>query len=434
VPARGPAHRRRAVLYVVVISMSLLVALIGLSGVLTARIQTRLLAQSNDWTEAGVLAQSAADYALTILANTSNWRKTFTSGTELGGVTLGRGTIAGTLVDETDGDLANNPGHSIRVYGLGRVGEAVRVFSAKAAGQDPLTCLNAAMTVNSNLSFATTKVVASGQTVACNANVSANTSANIKANVEAVGSISGPGGAYKGTCTTNVDVRGLPDNDVFEYYVANGTSISIGAIPLNASSQHAIRNALLSPTSNPYTGTCNAQGIYVIDCQNQTLCIYGCRIVGTLVVLNPGANSGVGGTNGSPVNWVPAVSGLPCLLVGGAFTLSFDSASPGVEETKAGNLNPTGTPYPYPGGTSNLTALDTYPSVIAGLVYVSGTVTGGNYSPAINMLMVGGAYNGSNDTLTLSYDATYFTSPPPGFRGMGQMAPVPGTWRWEAAP
>jgi len=40
----------------------------------------------------------------------------------------------------------------------------------------------------------------------------------------------------------------------------------------------------------------------------------------------------------------------------------------------------------------------------------------------------------ANDTLTLSYDATYFNSPPPGFRGMGQMAAVPGTWRWEAAP
>ena len=47
-----------------------------------------------------------------------------------------------------------------------------------------------------------------------------------------------------------------------------------------------------------------------------SITIKECRIVGTLVLLNTGASSIVGGySNNDCVNWTPAYSNLPCLLV-----------------------------------------------------------------------------------------------------------------------
>jgi hypothetical protein len=56
----------------------------------------------------------------------------------------------------------------------------------------------------------------------------------------------------------------------------------------------------------------NAQGIYWIDCAGNKLVIERSRIVGTLLVTNPGAGSCI---NNGPINWTPAVAGYPALLV-----------------------------------------------------------------------------------------------------------------------
>jgi hypothetical protein len=416
-------------------SVATLVAIIGVSGLVATRLSTRTAVQGNDWTEAGALAQSAAELAVSLLSADSAWRSHYTSGVETSTVAFGRGTLSFKLVDETDGNLADNPGHSARIYGIGRVGEAVRVFSVKICGKDALTCLNASLTVNSDINFNTSTITATGQTVASNANIYGY-KATVNANVEAAGTIYPQNASLNGTQQSGVPVRGMPGSDVFDYYLGSGTSIPISAIPNNTSGIRAIRNAVVSPASNPYGSALNPQGIYVIDCQGQQLMIYGCRMVGTLVLLNPGAGSQIGDADTDvPVNWAPAVANYPCLLVRGDFLLSFNGKSGrAVEEAKAGNLNPPGTPYPYPSGTTNSTATDTYPSEVAGLVYVSGNVVGYDWWPNIHMVVAGGTYDAMNDTLYLSYDSTFYDNPPPGFRGMGQMLPLAGTWRWEGMP
>src|SRR5262249_31714447 len=47
----------------------------------------------------------------------------------------------------------------------------------------------------------------------------------------------------------------------------------------------------LGPGNNPLGGGTNSEGIYKIDCGGQTLLIERSRIVGTLLVINPGAGS-----------------------------------------------------------------------------------------------------------------------------------------------
>jgi hypothetical protein len=125
-----------------------------------------------------------------------------------------------------------------------------------------------------------------------------------------------------------------------------------------------IEKAVLSAANNPY-GATNALGVYYIDCLGQDFQMRDCRVVGTLVLLN---TSGL--MIDSSVSLEPGASGLPSLLVqGGAQiqTSAGDLSEPGL----GANLNPAGTPY---FGVSNNSQTDSYASVLAGVMYISGNV------------------------------------------------------------
>ena len=433
---RAPRCRRRGSAYVLVLSTALLLTVIGLAALTVARLGVRMNAAADDGVEAEVLAESAVEYALCQVAIDPNWRTTYKSGSETTPVPLGRGTISFRLVDETDGLLDNSGSDPIRIYGIGRAGIATRIYSVRACGQDPVTCLNTVMTTNANIDWWTSIVQATGMTIASNGSMACRAS-TINANLEAVGTINVGIAHINGTKKSGVPARDMPNAGVFDYYLAQGTPIAIASLPLDASGYPVIQKTLISPTSNPFGAVTNAKGIYVIDCLGKRLSIKGSRIVGTLVLINPGPGSRIGTpVDGDTVslNWAPAVSNYPCLLVKGDMIISFRSDR-NLEEPKIGvNLNPPGTPYPYPIGATNVTTSDVYPGQIAGLVYVSGNLTGDDWAPQVAMLFVGGGYVAMDDNLTLNYDPTYLTKPPPGFTGSGQPVPIGGTWRWEQAP
>jgi len=125
----------------------------------------------------------------------------------------------------------------------------------------------------------------------------------------------------------------------------------------------------------------------------------------------------------------PAVPNFPVLLVSGDFAFSFRSDRT-VEERSSVNLNPIGTPYL---GIEDTDAIDSYPSLIQGLVYVSGTLACTN-SPKIDGVTVVGVSADVSDTLDLVYSGAYLTNPPPGFTDGSRVSPVPGTWRRTALP
>src|SRR5205823_15057550 len=123
-------------------------------------------------------------------------------------------------------------------------------------------------------------------------------SVNIWCNVEALGTI-GNGGNFYGTKLGGAAPRTLPGSGVFDYYVANGTSIPLTSLP-TWSGTRALNGGVLAPTVNTIAGGTNADGIYVIDCQGQLFTIGNVRIVGTVVLLNCG-----GLTIKSSVRWSP---------------------------------------------------------------------------------------------------------------------------------
>lgn len=191
------------------------------------------------------------------------------------------------------------------------------------------------------------------------------------------------------------------------------------------SSAYVMDRVLLSPTSNPY-GTPNASGIYILNCNNQNVTITACRIVGTLVLIGAGA----GTTIQAPITWEPAVAGYPALLSDSSISIGISGSAGLGEGTYGVNFNPSGTPYPFVGGTTNTNASDGFPTIINGLIYCGGDLTlSSSTSPTLNSSMItAGKLIANATSVSLSYNNASYVAPPPGFStNLPALYPVAGT-------
>ncbi len=408
---------RRGSAYVMVLGTTLIVAAIGTGGLLVVRAQTRNIDSYTRTAAAREYALSAIELGIQEIASNSKWRTTHKNdvdGVWYNAKSIGSGTYSLKVVNP-NGALDRDPVDPVNFTATGTVNNGIerQMVQVTVVPQIiPLTCLQTAMTAGGVITFGASKIQAMNNTVASNSVITA--SGPIYARLEAVGTVTSSQN-YDGAPTSLATARTMPDPaTVFDWYKANGTVIDINAIPLRT-----ISNVLISPAVNPYGALTNAQGIYVIDCQGQSLTIKASRIVGTLVVLNP--LSGASETQ-TQLNWEPAVANFPCLLVQGDF--NFKTNSTALSESSV-NFNPPSTPYPYFGGTSNATAKDSYPTSINGLVYMSGNGSS-NSSVIIDMIMTGGSYS-SSSSLTMNNNPVYYSNPPPGFY-TPKMIPSPGTW------
>jgi len=407
-----------------VLMVSMIVTVIGLSAITVTRIQRRSFEGTHDASIARDYAQSAIDIAMLKIKQDANWRTTYTHDTWVADQTIGRGTFRWKLVDQVDTDLNNDSTHPARLVAWGMCGNTTQKVSVYLEPfGSALTCLEVSLHANSNILF-TNGTLTSSQIISANNTVDAAGGTAVTSDVEAVTVITGAG-TYTGTQTTGITPRTMPASTVFDYYIANGTRINIADILLNGSFRQ-IKKIVLSPATNPYgAGQTNPQGIYVIDCMGVDIQLMDSRIVGTLVLLNTGLNSKVVNS----VNWEPAVANYPLLLVQGNMGFEF-TASAVLDETSppATNFNPPGTPY---NGVEDSDTVDTYPSMINGLVYVSGNVTSANDPAFDGVVVAGGAITVTGGTFTLTYQSTFFTNPPPGFTAGNDVRIVPGSWKQE---
>lgn len=407
---------RRGTAYVVAVGIGLMVAAISLGGIAVARARAESSRLRRDEIQARVVAKSAIELARAMIASDSSWRTNQSNGAWVSGQSLQDADLE-VSVSNPAGALNRSELDSVVVLADAAVGSARQRLSVQLDAKTvPLDCLAIPLTVGGAVTATTSTINPSGATIASNVSVTS-VLATIRPNVEASVSIIGTG--FYGTTTSGVSARKLPGSTVFDSYVAAGTAISISALPV-VSFKPTLQKVVLSPASNPY-GATNANGIYVIDCQGQSLIITNCRIAGTLVLLNPGLSTAVTGS----VRWVPAVTNYPCLLVNGSIALQMSSSNLS-EGALSTNFNPPGTPYVYPSGSTDSDTSDSYPSSIAGLVYVSGNVTTSN-APTVSVLVIKGTLS-VGGTLTLSYDSTPYTTPPPGFYTV-TMTPSQGSWK-----
>ncbi|WP_345684499.1 carbohydrate binding domain-containing protein [Novipirellula caenicola] len=211
--------------------------------------------------------------------------------------------------------------------------------------------------------------------------------------------------------------------DIADDYFMDSVSLLNTTYPADS----YVLDGLLTPHHNPFGGSTNAKGIYLINCAGKDVRVGKSRIVGTLVFLNPGSDSIIHG----PLVWEPAEQNYPALLTDATLWIGLSAA--GFNETQVGtNLNPPETPYPINGGTSNSSFSDTdsYPSQISGLIYSTRDLRFSGESTICGIVIAEEKIRIEATSLNLNYDSSYLENPPPGFDAETvTMKVVPGTWQ-----
>jgi hypothetical protein len=176
-----------------------------------------------------------------------------------------------------------------------------------------------------------------------------------------------------------------------------------------------IYRQVLSPSVNPFGASTNPEGIYWINCGGNKIVIERSRILGTLLLINPGDGSCV--ANG-PIHWAPAVPGYPALLVDASnaadadFTLAATNRSLSEKENGV-NFNPAGAGHEDFGQDGDMN--DIYRSSIRGLIAVRDDLSFQNRTLVRGQVIAGDDINSSSGELDIEYLPDSLLNPPPGF-------------------
>ena len=328
------ARRRRGSVYILIIGVTMLAAAMTIAASIAGRVQARLLDAANNASEARTYAQSAIDLGRLYIAQDSNWRTDRSNGTWFTGMSIGGGSMQLDVLNPS-GTLNRFNADPILFTGTGTCGTSVqKIQVAIMPTIKPYTCLSTAMMAGTNIQFQSSNISPTGVLIASNGSMTLG-SANIGPSLQAVGSINYNSGHCSGTVTSGVTPRTMPGFNAFDYYTANGTTISLSSLPF-FSGNRSLSSGVLAPTVNTIGGGTNTNGIYVIDCQGQQFNIGNACLFATVVLLNCG-----GLTLKSAVNWVPAISTLPCLLVQGNINVKMDVSTLS-EVGLLSNFNPSG--------------------------------------------------------------------------------------------
>ena len=284
------------------------------------------------------MAVAAAELAPLILSTDPNWRNNLVSGATIDN-SLGNGIATIIFVDENDGDFSTGQYDPVRVYGMGSVGNAVRVRSVLLSPNTsvPMSCLEvSAHSVDDFIGMGGT--LTSDQIVSTADSITGIFS-TINADVEYMGMVASV--TINGSKTKVSNARTVPVVAiVFDHYVQNGTVIPLATLPI-VNSNPTIDGTVLTATFNPYTGETNPAGIYVIDCAGGVVDIQNSRIEGTLVLLNAEALDFANHCQiRGQVSWKPAIPNYPALLVQGDLDFSFQGDVTMSESVLGVNLNP----------------------------------------------------------------------------------------------
>ncbi len=123
--ARSRPRARRGSVYLLVLSVSMIVVVIGLSGLMVSRIEQRSASAVSDMTQARLHALAAVEMGMFLMeADALNWRESFKIGVLPTDMPLGNGTLTLEAADPVDGDLTNNQADLVLFTGIGIEGAA----------------------------------------------------------------------------------------------------------------------------------------------------------------------------------------------------------------------------------------------------------------------------------------------------------------------
>jgi hypothetical protein len=412
-PIRCP--RRRGGIYVAVLGAALIVSLIGLAAMAGMRSQRLTVRAETDMAQARLIADSGVELAMQWLTADVNWRQNHPGGGWTTTVPIGDGQAQVRITDPGDNNLGNRPSDPVLIQSTGTRGSAVQIVQATlTATGAPLDALAMALHTAGELHIGSgANLTASGAPASTNG--AFRNQGTVTGDVQCT--LATLPGTVTGTLTQAAPNKAMPASSVVALYTSLGTAIS--------PSLNTIDRVALTPGLNPFGGTTNADGVYVINAAGPVT-IRRCRINGTLVIVCPGQTV----TIRDNVLLQPARPDYPALIVDGNVALQYDSTSNLSESGLGTNFNPTGAPYL---GVTDSDTSDTYPSEIQGLVHIRGTLATSTAATIRGAVICeSSAATSALDiasSVQVVYDPSLYSSPPMGYTKSVTMALQPGSWR-----
>jgi hypothetical protein len=370
-----PTPHRRGTIYVLVLSLAGLLAVIAVGAGAYTSAESRLLRESEARGVAVAAAHSALEAAVAMVQadpTGADWRPRadqadFAARRSLDAaavsVSLQSSDLTTRLVD-WDGSIIID---STAWYSGWRHGLRATLEPVVAN----LGALSYPLVVGGDLKVTGTSLTGSG-VVLVNGTVEAS-SAQIGLAVHAS---STTGSTFSTTPVIRAKALPLPGPDLIPDYVARATPIEISQLP-----SRVLEKVVLSSARNPF-GSTNADGIYTIRCAGQDVTIRNVRVIGTLILENPGPGSIITGR----VCFEQAAANQPVLLVDGSISMQTESGDLS-EATITTNLNPSGAPFR---GVTDSDTTDFYASVFEGIVYIRSNLTSTGSATFEGSLIVGG--------------------------------------------
>lgn len=349
------ACARHGSAYVLVLGAAMIVTMIGVGGAIASRAARKAAQLDSDGAALTHAAMGALRSAAGNAQNSVAWRSAAKAAAPLS-LTVDGITISAVASDPDDADLSNDLTGRVRFLATATKGQARRLVAMTLEPDDTLTdALGSALHAGGNITMSGSKGSISAMApVSANGSIAA-TKGTIRADVASVGTISG---TITGTQTTLAAALAMPSG-VSARYEALGTTI-----PLASFSGRKIDKNVLGAAKNPF-GSTNAKGVYVVDCAGNDFQISDSRLECTLVLKNCKLL-----TLSGSVLWAPPKSGWPILVISGDVKVDTDAQNLSEPSAKV-NFNPTGLPYQ---GVSDFDTVDTYPSMLQGIVYISGNL------------------------------------------------------------
>ncbi|MDP1563039.1 MAG: hypothetical protein Q8M16_16800 [Pirellulaceae bacterium] len=408
--------RRQGFSYIAVLGTSLIVGTMALGSLSVLRIQSRASLDAINSIKARENGRTAVELGRYNFTNDPNWRTTFSNGQLFTNRSTGNGTMSATIQDPVDNNLGNHPHHPVRLQITANQGRAVQKFEVDiAANPVPLEVLKNAVHSWTNLQIQSTGTLAVyGAPVGINGSL---TNDNV-IDGDVLATAISKQGTVTGSVTNAAPILDLPADSIVTKYLEIGTEFT--------NRVNLIENAVIAPGFNSFAPL-NSGGVYIVR-PTSNMEIRNTRIHGTLIVVMPSTGHRL--TIGENVFFQPAVPGYPALIVQGHLDLSYRSDGEILSESVlATNFNPAGAPYE---GSSDTDTIDSYPSEIRGLIYVTRRLRWYNNGLLRgSVLSEGQGGNGIeiHGTPRVLYDPYLFHAPAPWLTKQVNMIPVTGTWK-----
>ena len=422
--ARALPRKRRGGAYVVVLSVTVIVALMGIGSILAGRVRLRTAQVGNEAAEARVLAQTGAEAARLWISEDPEWRKNYPTQKVGPGAAfkLDGGSFSVELDDPADGNLTNRPNDVTALTSTGVKGGARQIIQVRLkAKPTPLPALAFALHTAGQVHVLTGQGLAvAGSAVSTNNNV--DNQGTITGDVEIAASNMFSQGTVNGAIRTSAKSKAFPPKSVIDMYADLGTVIDPGPL---------IAGRVLAPNYNVWPGGgSNPDGVYVIRTSSD-LTIKNTRFQGTLVIICPGRTVTIEGNN---LLHKASRPDYPVLIVDGNAVFAYESSGLLQEALLGVNFNPDGAPYPGADPDDLIgDLLDSYPSQIEGLVHVTGTVTFKNTAKIKGALLCESALTTDavrvEGTNTIEYDRNLFIEPPQGYAESIKMVVETNSWK-----